>query len=155
MSNLEKKVNALCAMVLCEGETERAAAANTLRKLMAETKREPVVPVVTIREALAEIGVPDSVRGHRYLEYAIELVLEDRKNADCMIKFLYPEVAKHFDTKPGSAERCIRHAIESAWGRCNYEAQYKYFGNIVSASKGIPTNREFITRVANALRRDG
>ena len=52
-------------------------------------------------------------------------------------------------TTPSRVERAIRHAIEVAWGRGKQE---RIFGYTVSASKGKPTNSEFIAMIADKLR---
>lgn len=46
----------------------------------------------------------------------------------------------------------IRHAIEVAWGRGQTEVVENIFGYTVSASKGKPTNSEFIAMIADKLR---
>ena len=55
-------------------------------------------------------------------------------------------------TTPSRVERAIRHAIEVAWGRGKIEAMEKIFGYTVNASKGKPTNSEFIAMIADKLR---
>jgi two-component system response regulator (stage 0 sporulation protein A) len=49
-------------------------------------------------------------------------------------------------------ERAIRHAIEVAWSRGNLDALQRYFGGIVSAEKGRPTNAECIATLAEWVR---
>ena len=49
-------------------------------------------------------------------------------------------------------ERAIRHAIEVAWARGEMDVNNKVFGNTISASKGKPTNSEFIAMIADKLR---
>ena len=46
----------------------------------------------------------------------------------------------------------IRHAIEVAWGRGKQDVVENIFGYTVSASKGKPTNSEFIAMIADKLR---
>ena len=74
------------------------------------------------------------------------------RDTNAITKVLYPQVAKTFGTTPSRVERAIRHAIEVAWNRGDLDVLDKYFGNTVSASKGKPTNSEFIARVANIVR---
>ena len=57
-----------------------------------------------------------------------------------------------FKTTPSRVERAIRYAIEVAWGRGQQEAVEGIFGYTVSASKGKPTNSEFIAMIADKLR---
>lgn len=49
-------------------------------------------------------------------------------------------------------ERAIRHAIELAWGRGDYDKINKFFGYTISGEKGKPTNSEFIAIIADKLR---
>ena len=48
--------------------------------------------------------------------------------------------------------RAIRHAIEVAWGRGEPATVENIFGYTISASKGKPTNSEFIAMIADKLR---
>ena len=48
--------------------------------------------------------------------------------------------------------RAIRHAIEVAWGRGQQEIVENIFGYSISATKGKPTNSEFIAMIADKLR---
>lgn len=43
-------------------------------------------------------------------------------------------------------------AIEVAWGRGDQQTVEKIFGYTISASKGKPTNSEFIAMIADKLR---
>lgn len=157
MSNLEKKIDALIRFVLCENAEETAEAAKALRALLSESAE--VTPATTapnyqakVQNALLELGVPDSNLGHLYLMYIIPKVIERPEICRDMIKTLYPMVARAYDTTPARAERAIRHSIETAWDRTSFDTIARYFGNTVHPSKGKPTNTEFISRVANALR---
>ena len=67
-------------------------------------------------------------------------------------KQLYPEIAKSYHTTPSRVERAIRHAIEVAWSRGQIDNVDNIFGYTVSASKGKPTNSEFIAMIADKLR---
>ena len=44
------------------------------------------------------------------------------------------------------------YAIEVAWGRGDQQTVEKIFGYTISASKGKPTNSEFIAMIADKLR---
>lgn len=46
----------------------------------------------------------------------------------------------------------IRHAIEVAWSRGKADEVENIFGYTVSATKGKPTNSEFIAMIADKLR---
>ena len=53
---------------------------------------------------------------------------------------------------PARVERAICHLIEVTWSRGDLDILEKYFGNTVSASRGKPTNGEFIARMANVVK---
>ena len=55
-------------------------------------------------------------------------------------------------TTPSRVERAIRHAIEVAWARGEMDVNNQMFGNTISATKGKPTNSEFIAMIADKLR---
>ena len=80
------------------------------------------------------------------------MVVEDIDVINQITKCLYPQIAQKFKTTPSRVERAIRHAIEVAWGRGQQEAVENIFGYTVSASKGKPTNSEFIAMIADKLR---
>ena len=65
---------------------------------------------------------------------------------------VYPMIAREYGASAAAVERLMRHAIESAWLHGDIETQYTFFGNTVDASKGKPTNSEFIARITEALR---
>ena len=80
------------------------------------------------------------------------MVVEDPSLAHKITTVLYPEVARKFDTTKARAERCIRHAVECCFIRCDQNVVRDYFGNLVSPSKGMLTNGEFISRLAHIVR---
>ena len=81
-----------------------------------------------------------------------ELDLQDIEVINQITKSLYPKIAYKYRTTPSRVERAIRHAIEVAWGRGQQETVEKIFGYTISASKGKPTNSEFIAMIADKLR---
>ena len=99
-----------------------------------------------------EIGVPAHIKGYQYLREAIIMSVNDMEMLNSITKILYPTIAKKFQTTPSRVERAIRHAIEVAWGRGQQEAVEQIFGYTISASKGKPTNSEFIAMIADKLR---
>lgn len=105
-----------------------------------------------ITEMLHEIGVPAHIKGYQYMRYAIGLVVEDMSILNSITKTLYPEIAIKFQTTPNRVERAIRHAIETAWERSDFETVNKMFRYTIRNDKGKPTNSEFIALLADKLR---
>lgn len=152
MSELEMKINALIALVTTNDEEERTTMIEQLKGLAGEASATKNPNKPSVAEVLLDIGVPDALSGHRYLEYAIECAIVNPELLDRITKGLYPKVAERFHTTASRAERAIRHGIEVAWIRGDFDTLAKYFGNTVDANKGKPTNSEFIARIANFLR---
>lgn len=107
---------------------------------------------VEVTKIIHEIGVPAHVKGYQYLRDAIMLVVDEINYLGAVTKELYPTIAKKYDTTPSRVERAIRHAIELAWDRGDYDKINKFFGYTISGEKGKPTNSEFIAIIADKLR---
>ena len=105
-----------------------------------------------ITAAIKEIGVPAHIKGYAYLREAIHMVYDDIELLGSITKVLYPEIATKFSTTSSRVERAIRHAIEVAWNRGNYESISKTFGYTVHHLKSKPTNSEFIAMIADKIR---
>lgn len=105
-----------------------------------------------VTNVIHEVGVPAHIKGYQYLREAIMMVVNDIDVINQITKSLYPQIAGKFNTTPSRVERAIRHAIEVAWGRGQQEAVENIFGYTISASKGKPTNSEFIAMIADKLR---
>ena len=105
-----------------------------------------------IQNTLLDLGIPASLLGFKYLTKAIALVCEDSEYERNVTKMLYPEVAKIEHSTSPRVERAIRHAIEVAWDRGDEETLKAMFGKTISASKGKPTNSEFISTLALRLK---
>ena len=105
-----------------------------------------------VTNLIHEVGVPAHIKGYQYLREAIMMVVNDIEVINQITKSLYPKIAQKFETTPSRVERAIRHAIEVAWGRGEPTVMENIFGYTVSASKGKPTNSEFIAMIADKLR---
>ena len=105
-----------------------------------------------VTNIIHEVGVPAHIKGYQYLREAIIMVVNNIEVINQITKQLYPDIAKKYGTTPSRVERAIRHAIEVAWGRGQADVVESIFGYTVSASKGKPTNSEFIAMIADKLR---
>ena len=105
-----------------------------------------------VTNIIHEVGVPAHIKGYQYLREAIMMVVNDIEVINQITKQLYPDIAKKFHTTPSRVERAIRHAIEVAWSRGKADEVENIFGYTVSATKGKPTNSEFIAMIADKLR---
>ena len=121
-------------------------------EVVPEKRKESESLEALVTNIIHEVGVPAHIKGYQYLREAIMMVVNDIEVINQITKQLYPDIAKKFKTTPSRVERAIRHAIEVAWGRGQQEAVESIFGYTVSASKGKPTNSEFIAMIADKLR---
>jgi two-component system response regulator (stage 0 sporulation protein A) len=115
-------------------------------------KRDEYNLEALVTNVIHEVGVPAHIKGYQYLREAIMMVVNDIEVINQITKSLYPQIASRFQTTPSRVERAIRHAIEVAWGRGQQEIVENIFGYTISASKGKPTNSEFIAMIADKLR---
>ena len=114
------------------------------------SKEDNIEALVT--NVIHEVGVPAHIKGYQYLREAIIMVINDIDVINQITKCLYPQIANKFHTTPSRVERAIRHAIEVAWGRGEQKTVENIFGYTISASKGKPTNSEFIAMISDKLR---
>lgn len=152
MSILEKKVEAMMRLCVAENEKDRDRIREEIRSYLLRVKHDVMDPEQEIRRILLELGAPDHLVGHPYVIRAILLVMQDRLYINSITFGLYPQLAVEFDTTPARVERAIRHLIEVTWCRGDLDILEKYFGNTISASRGKPTNGEFIARMANVVK---
>lgn len=108
-----------------------------------------------VTNIIHEVGIPAHIKGYQYLREAILMVIDRVDLLGAVTKELYPSIASKYKTTATRVERAIRHAIEVAWSRGNYDAITKLFGYTVSGERGKPTNSEFIAMVADRLRMAG
>ncbi len=106
----------------------------------------------TIREILDRMSLDRKLKGYEYLVTVIGIACRSHTFFRAMTTIVYPEAARIHGVKKAQVERCIRHAIDSAWMKGDMERQYAYFGNTIDGDRGKPTNSEFIARVTEALR---
>ncbi len=157
MNILEKKIDALMRFCAAETDDARDEALNAIRDLQKGSAGNDLEVAsmnedMMIRRVLLELGVPDHLKGHQYLTTAIAMVISDPDAVRGITKKLYPQLAEMYRTTAPKVERTIRLAIETAWDRGDQEALRKYFGSTANPLKGKSTNKEFIVRVANAIR---
>ena len=152
MKNLEKQVDALMRLCVAEEDMDKDRLREEIKRMLQLRKRGEVDPEQEIRRILLELGAPDHLVGHPYVIRAILLVLQDQLYINHITFGLYPQLAVEFDTTPARVERAIRHLIEVTWSRGDLDVLEKYFGNTISASRGKPTNGEFIARMANVIK---
>ena len=155
MITTEEKLNAVMQYIAADSVQNQEQARREVRRMLGisapplqETDDDAT------RRILLELGVKENIKGYSRLVTAICVAAKDPNVLDGLTtKVLYPTVAKIHQDTASKTERAIRHAIETAWSRCDFDVLQCYFGNTVDPNKGRPTNSEFIARIAGIIRR--
>lgn len=156
MTTLEKKIDALYRIVTAENDENKSLALKEARDIFRDNTPIDKTKLVKRRteEILSSIGVRESLSGYDALVLSISMVVNNPALRYAITKELYPAVAHKLGSTSSRVDRCIRHAIETVFDRCDTEEISKFFGNSVSLHKGKPTNSEFIAKVAHKVRRE-
>lgn len=126
-----------------------------MSKIMSQNLNMPEVKDSTelkVTKILHQIGIPAHIKGYHYLRNSIVESVNNPEIINCVTKSLYPMVAKRYKTTSSRVERAIRHAIEIAWDRGNFDVLNNYFGYTIHSLRGKPTNSEFIAMISDKLR---
>ena len=100
---------------------------------------------------LNQIGMPEHLKGYKYLIYAILMVTEDFSAISSVTKLIYASVAAEYKTTPSRVERAIRNAIEITWCKGNFEMIEPLFAIKFNDSISKPSNSEFITTIVKQV----
>lgn len=101
-----------------------------------------------VYDALLMHGACGKRTGHRYLQAAVLLMMQDP--GTMITKHLYPAVAAQCGGTKESVERAIRTAISTAWLRRDPQIWRLLFPDY---TEGCPSNGVFISRLAQSLRK--
>ncbi len=137
--HLAKRIRMLCHP---DGETKPAMYQNN--ECAAELR-------IKVTQLLNTIGMPNKLRGYRYLRRALVHVLLDSKMLDDLASGLYVEIAKEEESTATNVERSIRYAIEFVFMYGCLDTLQDLFGFTVNSNKGKPSNREFIAMMSDHL----
>ncbi|MBB4825676.1 two-component system response regulator (stage 0 sporulation protein A) [Sporosarcina luteola] len=146
---LDRLVNQIFQVAGTQKPTKQATQESTVQE---EGPINQKMLDTTITSIIKEIGVPAHIKGYAFLREAIQMVYTDVDLLGSVTKVLYPDIAEKYKTTPSRVERAIRHAIEVAWNRGNYDVISKTFGYTVHHLKSKPTNSEFIAMIADKIR---
>ena len=100
---------------------------------------------------LLELGVPASIQGYKFIREAVLIIMQDPDKITGIVKLLYPQIARKFNSSGSRVERAIRHAIEVSWYRRRFEHINSVFGVDVFDKNDKPTNSEFIALLADKM----
>lgn len=136
-------------------ELEAGRLGALMRRAEAAPERLPPGAERRLHALMLELGVPRRLDGFNYISQAVLLALAEPYLLNNFSKYLYPAVARRYNTTKGCVERSIRHAIEAAWAHIPLDVLQREFGNTIDSERGKPTNAEFIARLADKLRHGG
>ena len=71
--------------------------------------------LVKIYDVLYRLGISANYIGFFYVSYAVWLSYRQPDRLLLVTKWLYPEVAKHYDTNWKAVERDIRTVVDAVW----------------------------------------
>ena len=152
MTNMEQRINAMCAVMVADTIEERKKAVADLKLLMQNKEVNPKDAEYLIREMFMEMGVPDHLIGYDYAVAAIRYVADDRNMLQTISTGLYPTLAAEFNATAPRIERGIRHLISETMDRGNKRVIDRYFGTLINSESLKITNGEFIARMANLVK---
>lgn len=127
---------------------------STAERIMDLCRRDPIPHAATPRARVATnltvLGVPTKLKGFPYLQEAV--IFMSNRPGISITKELYPSVGDIFDTTGILVERSIRTAIKKAWENRDNQVWQRFFLPDADGDVPHPTNAQFISRLAEALR---
>lgn len=107
-----------------------------------------------IRHHLRMLNIPTHLDGHRQLCIALPLFAQNPQQR--ITKELYPAVARIFGCHDWrSVEHSVRNAIVYGWKHRDNAIWRKYFGLSANGTVSCPSNKEFLSRLAELLKESG
>ena len=102
-----------------------------------------------IKRILIQCGIEPSLKGYDYLVQAIMLEAENRRDGHTPLKLMttYEKIAKNYNVRACSVERCIRTAIRVAFSIYPPMLQNFFIGIIKPT--GTVNNKTFICCIAD------
>ena len=153
MSDLERKVELLVSIALCDDDARKEELLQMLRPVQENIAPQPVANSVDreyfIAGVLNDLGIPSSRKGYHYLIFAITLIVDNPYVRHSITSKVYPRVSAAYGATPSSVERAIRTAIERCVRVSSAETMYKYFANTIYPKRSFPTNSEFMCQLAD------
>ena len=98
-----------------------------------------------ISYVLRQLGLGFHMKGYTYIKRGVQLALEDADNGILITKYMYPALAKEFNTTSTAVERVIRTAIQGM--DCDDSVKSEFLGRV----KKTYTNKEFIMAITELI----
>ena len=100
-----------------------------------------------VRELMERLGITLNYKGFYNAVYAVCLVAEKPERLLLVTKWLYPEVARHYETTVNAVERDIRTVVGIIW-RENRKALEEIFRCRITVK---PTVSQFLAMITSHL----
>lgn len=145
------------AYYVVKGQTP-AGLISAIRSVAAANRPSPLSVFNTreeqLRRLLFRLGIGAHLFGHIYLREAVLMVMDDPDRIAHMHRSIYNVIAEKHSSCASNIERSMRHAIEICWKNCDTTFLHKTFGFAPLPGDARPSNNEFISLLAERLRRD-
>lgn len=102
-----------------------------------------------IYDVLYQLGLTANYTGFFHIAYAIYLAMQSPQRLCLVTKWLYPDVAAHYETTPASVERNIRTSISRIWN----ENSSRLIQLSCTPLSSKPTNARFLAILVSYLTR--
>ena len=109
--------------------------------------RGKAVDISEVREIMGRLGVTPNYKGFYYTVYAVCLVADKPERLLLVTKWLYPEVARHYETTVNAVERDIRTVVGIMWNE-NRKALEEIFRYRITTK---PTVSQFLAMITSYL----
>lgn len=106
-----------------------------------------------IIDELISLGVSPNVLGYEYTKVALCYILENPLAVYSITKELYPVVAMEVGSTSSRVERALPHAVEKLYNDGDLDMLGEYFGLVSSRDKGKVTNSQFLSVMAERIRK--
>lgn len=107
---------------------------------------------IKISNTLHKLGIPANIKGYRYLQDAIKLVIDNSSLVYALTKELYPSIATKNNTTVSKVDRAIRHAIKVVSLKGDICAMQDMFNLSIDAEKTRYKNSEFIAKISEKIK---
>lgn len=106
-----------------------------------------------VERLLDELCMPKTLKGRTYAAWLLRAITPSPLMERMTMGVLYAHCAQAHKTTAAAVERCLRVAVEYVFTQGSIQAIERCFGTTVDPEKGKPTNRAFLARAAQLLRR--
>ena len=110
-----------------------------------------MIDLQKMEDRMKRLGHPENLLGTEYIRRGIYLVDQGRT---ALTKEVYPAIAKQMGTTASRVERSIRHSIDVAVNRGNFDEWVATFGWTMDPSRGKPTAGEYLAMMARVCSAD-